>query len=220
MNQKSIILFLSLLCLFGLLSPQAIQADASLKDCLESDSNCLEDVDGEKPPSAENKNDALEADDTKTSSIILNIFKVIFALILIVLLIYVFLTLLKKKNKMLEQKGVLENLGGISVGQQKSIQIVRIGEKVYAIGVGQDVTMLDEIEDKTVVHELKENLTPKREPMSFVRDVLTKKKGTPLNDKEKPTSFTHTLKKELEKLKTQRGTFIDLDNKDEDDRHE
>lgn len=213
------ILFIFLLYFGSLIFPNITHAEPSVKDCLESDSDCLEEVEeNEQPPSKETKNDLLEPNESKTSSIILNIFKIIFALILVVLLIYIFLTLLKKKNKLSEQNGALENLGGLSVGQQKSIQIIRIGDKVYAIGVGQDVTMLDEIEDEALISQLKENVTSNLEPMSYIQRLLPKKQQTKQKNNKDSQQFTDTLKLELDKLKQQRDALMDTDKKD-DDKH-
>src|SRR5699024_11744787 len=55
----------------------------------------------------------------------LNIVKMVFALLLILALIYTLLCFLKKRRSY-EKAGSLENIGGISVGQQKSVQIIRI----------------------------------------------------------------------------------------------
>src|SRR5699024_4211871 len=80
------------------------------------------------------------ASSNQTGSLIVNMLKIVFALALVLILIYVLLLFLKKKNKLSSNSQTLETLGGISVGQQKSIQVVRIGNKVYAVGVVNDVT--------------------------------------------------------------------------------
>lgn len=47
---------------------------------------------------------------------------------------------------------MMQNLGGISVGSQKSVQLVKVGNSLYLVGVGEDVNMLKEITDE---HECK-----------------------------------------------------------------
>src|SRR5699024_8567109 len=57
---------------------------------------------------------------------------------------------LNKRHKLFSNVKVLENLGGVSVGQNKSIQIVRIGKRLYAIGGGDNIELLKEITDADV----------------------------------------------------------------------
>ncbi len=62
-------------------------------------------------------------------SLAISIVKTIVLLGLILFLIYFLLKLLNKKNRLFQQSKTLENLGGISLGQNKSIQVIRVGEK-------------------------------------------------------------------------------------------
>ena len=48
----------------------------------------------------------------------------------------------------------MKNLGGISLGQQKSIQLVVVGESYYLIGVGEDIRLLKEITDPDEIEHL------------------------------------------------------------------
>ena len=50
----------------------------------------------------------------------------------------------------------MKNMGGISLGQQKSIQLVVIGEAYYLIGVGDDIRLLKEITDTEEINKLVE----------------------------------------------------------------
>lgn len=216
MYRKYSITFIWILCLGSLFFSPSIYAEQNVKDCLEADNNCLEDLEQNEEKTPTESNDILESNEAETGSIIVNVIKIVVALILVVLLIYIFLSLLKKKNKLAEQHGVLENLGGISVGQQKSIQIVRIGEKVYAIGVGQDVTMLDEIVDETVISDLEESVVSEPQPMIFIQNLLAKKRQKQQAEVTESPHFHHTLKQELQKLKQQRDTLMDTNKKDDD----
>ena len=48
----------------------------------------------------------------------------------------------------------MKNMGGISLGQHKSIQLVVIGESYYLIGVGDDIRLLKEITDPAEIDKL------------------------------------------------------------------
>ena len=50
----------------------------------------------------------------------------------------------------------MKNMGGISLGQQKSVQLVVIGNQYYLIGVGDDIRLLKEITDRTEIETLTE----------------------------------------------------------------
>lgn len=188
--------------------------ETNVKDCLEENDDCLEQEQGisnDQQPLSNTSTD-------KSSSIIMNVLKIIFALALILLLIYLLVMFLKKNNKTSLYSGALENLGGISVGQQKSIQIIRIGEKVYALGIGNDVHLLDEITDKEVIQQLEESTKKDSEPFSFIQQILSKKSHKPNEQQQNvPTNpFSNTLKSELTKLKEKRGQLIDTHKKDDD----
>ena len=47
----------------------------------------------------------------------------------------------------------MKNMGGISLGQHKSIQLVVIGETYYLIGVGDDISLLKEITDPEEIND-------------------------------------------------------------------
>src|SRR5690625_7861512 len=83
----------------------------------------------------------------------------IFALLLILALIFFLSKLFNKKNNNLHQLNMMENMGGISVGQNKSIQIVRIGTQFYVVGVGENIDLLKEITDENLQQELIQNET-------------------------------------------------------------
>lgn len=74
-------------------------------------------------------------------------FTVIVALVLVIGLILLTVRLLAKGRTVLAS-GTVRNLGGVMVGQNKSVQLLQIGNSVYIIGVGENVTLLGKIERK------------------------------------------------------------------------
>ncbi len=64
------------------------------------------------------------------------------------ILIFV-LRFLNKRNQNYQQNSVIRNLGGHSVGAQKSVQLLQIGNQIYVVGVGEDVQLLKEIDRST-----------------------------------------------------------------------
>lgn len=76
-----------------------------------------------------------------------NLISVIFALALIIVLVVLVIKLLGKRNRMLTQGGAIRTLGAVGLGPNKSLQVVEIGDRIYLVGVGENVTLLDKITD-------------------------------------------------------------------------
>ena len=130
--------------------------------------------------------------------------KMIFALLFVVLLLYGLLRFVNSRNKTFQHNQLIQNLGGVGVSQGKSVQLLQVGNSLFLVGIGEDITLLKEIEDpeeiekltkiyeekqdigKTVpyiaelVHRLKENVTSKSKS----------------NEKKDP-SFNETFQKKL-----------------------
>ena len=64
--------------------------------------------------------------------------------------------MLIEKIKLYDKNRLMKNMGGISLGQHKSIQLVVIGESYYLIGVGDDIRLLKEITDPEEIDKLVE----------------------------------------------------------------
>lgn len=212
----------------------------SVKDCFDptNDTQCddlpkgeLEDSD--EQPNDEHKETDLKDDDNTTgienegkpsTSLFFTFIKMIFALVLVIALIYVTIKFLSKRNKLFNQNDILENLGGISIGTNKSVQIIRIGDKLYVIGVGDNVELLQEIDDEQLIEQFlaakeKADATP-----SFLQSFIQRQQGKDTSTKatdetdRKDHSFTNVLKSELNKLKLNRKQLMNrrIDKDDED----
>lgn len=87
------------------------------------------------------------------------IVKVIFFLVLIILLFFVLMKYIAKKNKGTMFGNSIRSLGGVPLGQNKSIQIVEIGHSLFVVGVGENIQLLDKINDADEVAYISELLT-------------------------------------------------------------
>ncbi|QDH22863.1 flagellar biosynthetic protein FliO [Saccharibacillus brassicae] len=83
---------------------------------------------------------------------------VIFVLIVIVALIVFLIRYLGKKNRGWFGGRSVRTLGGVGLGQNKSLQIIEIGSSVYLIGVGDDISLIDKISEPEQVQKLLEAL--------------------------------------------------------------
>lgn len=80
--------------------------------------------------------------------------KVLFSLIFVIALLVIVLKFLNKRNINYQQNALVRNIGGLSVGPQKSVQLLHIGESVYIVGVGEEVQLLKEVTDPQEVEQL------------------------------------------------------------------
>lgn len=95
----------------------------------------------EKNSQQEKKPDHKQVEDPNVS-ILPYIFKFIGSFILIIALLYFVLKYLSKKTKMYQAGGPIHALGGHSLGNNRSLQMVMIGETLYIVGVGEDVNLI------------------------------------------------------------------------------
>jgi len=68
--------------------------------------------------------------------------KFLVSFVIVILLLYVVLRFLSKRNRIMPSNGPILSLGGQSLGANKSVQILLIGQTIYIVGVGESVTLL------------------------------------------------------------------------------
>ncbi|MDQ0164675.1 flagellar biosynthetic protein FliO [Bacillus horti] len=71
----------------------------------------------------------------------------IFYLIIVIILIYALVRFLSIRQRKMQSNGVFQNLGGLVLGQNKSLQLVQIGQELYVIGVADQIQLIKEIKD-------------------------------------------------------------------------
>ncbi|SEB47038.1 flagellar biosynthetic protein FliO [Paenibacillus sp. GP183] len=96
---------------------------------------------------------------TGTFDTIKMIGQVMFFLILIIALFFVLIRFLAKKNQYSPFGRSIRSLGGVPLGTNKSIQIVEIGHSLFVVGVGENIQMLEKIDDPEEVAYVTELLT-------------------------------------------------------------
>ena len=120
--------------------------------------NCNEnpEVCSEENISEDNTTDA-DAESTESASVSIGFWdyiKVLIALVFVLGLLLFILKYLNKRNLNYQQNAVVKNIGGLSVGQQKSVQLLLIGKSVYVVGVGDNIQLLKEIDSEEEIEQL------------------------------------------------------------------
>lgn len=209
-----------LLICFCLLSCYFVQApiislaqSSNVKDCLESESDCIE-LDDEVPVELDSTDEG-EGLKESNQSLFFVFVKMFFALLVVLGLIYLMLRLLNKRHKLFNNAQALENLGGIPVGSNKSIQVIRVGSKMYLVGVGENVELLEEIVDEDVKNDLLHNNEEQSlSAKEFITSLFPSKENKKEND-EVTSQFKHMFSTELRKLKQHRKEMIDYSQKED-----
>ena len=182
----------------------------SVSECMEEGLNCDEDhVIGS------NGNSGEVTESGRSGSVFLDFVKLIFALALVLGLIYFLLKLLSKRNKTAGSIKTLENLGGVSVGQGKSVQIIRLGNAFFLIGVGDNVGLLKQITEEEIIEELSSSSvqTTSEFPGSSLLNGFLPKQAARNKGKES-NSFQSLFSKELDNLKDNRDRLINKHKED------
>ncbi|WP_432359321.1 flagellar biosynthetic protein FliO [Sporosarcina sp. UB5] len=139
--------------------------------------------------------------------------KTLLALFFVVGLLLALLKFINRKNRAFSQHRLMKNVGGLSLGQQKSIQLVVIGDSYYLIGVGDEVRLLKEITD---AHEVKalENYFEEEEyhsPPGLMNKWLTMfplRKGDLSEEGDEPADFKKMFTSRLDELKAERKKHL------------
>ncbi|MBO1510401.1 flagellar biosynthetic protein FliO [Metabacillus bambusae] len=141
--------------------------------------------------------------------------KMFLALAFVLFLVYFLLKFVSKRNRMFQQGQSIVNLGGTSLGQSKSIQIVKVGNRLFVVGVGESISLLKEIDDEKERKQLIEDFERKQEQIVEPKDFI-QKVTTILNDnlkrnraKENESTFSTSFKDQLEKVKNDRTKQLD-----------
>ncbi|MFA8437492.1 flagellar biosynthetic protein FliO [Pueribacillus sp. YX66] len=137
-----------------------------------------------------------QSEKERSDSLSFPFFKMLFALAFVVFLIYALAKFLNKRTRAFSGSRSLESFGGISVGQNRSIQIIKVGERLLVVGVSDSIQLLKEISDE---HEIQQFI---QERETLEQEDLFAKSKQWLRSKQsnKNESFTAILDKQLKKI--------------------
>ncbi len=125
------------------------------------------------------------------------------ALIFVIALIYLLLRFLNKRTRSYRSTQVLQNLGGVPLGSNRSVQLVKVGERLLVVGVGDTIQLLKEIEQKDEIeHLLKqqdEQLEKLDVPITKFFQLLNRRRAQ--KESESELNFQDVLKAQLNDVK-------------------
>ncbi|NEU29361.1 hypothetical protein GN156_00985 [bacterium LRH843] len=185
--------------------------------------NTQEDVEG-------TKNEVVESIETDNPTVFeqQNLFvvigKLIAALLFVVLLIYFMLRFLSKRTQVYRSTQLLQNLGGVQLGANRSVQLVKVGKRLFVVGVGETIQLLKEIDEKEEIDQMlslkEEQFEKYDQPINKLLQLVQVKGAARPAQKVKSSNtneFKHMLKKQLNDVKDSqqklRDSLLERDKK-------
>ncbi|ATP42363.1 flagellar biogenesis protein [Solibacillus sp. R5-41] len=185
-----------------------------LDDCMENPEICQEDT---------TSDDETEASDSSSVGMgFWEYIKILIALVFVLGLLLFVLKFLNKRNLSYQQNSVIRNIGGMSVGPQKSVQIVQISNQIYVLGVGEDIQLIKEISAPEDVERLLTQFEDKQLNASatpYIAELFNKfsKKNKPTNVTESP-KFNEMFNERIDKIKQERSEELERWKEQESDK--
>ncbi|WP_257985893.1 flagellar biosynthetic protein FliO [Bacillus sp. M6-12] len=205
------LMLITALALHGMVyTAHAEQLDKSVKDWYKSPQNDEGQKKGEEPQSA-------PGTASSAGLTFWDFLRMIFATIFVVALLYFMLKFINKKNRAYQKANYIENLGGTSLGANRSIQLIKVGGRVLVVGVGENIQLLKEIADENEYSDLLNEHNEKLERLIQPGDFITKLLQRTKNSGSGGNGFSLELRKQLEDMAGSRKKLKDeLDSKGRD----
>ncbi|WP_152444322.1 flagellar biosynthetic protein FliO [Bacillus sp. THAF10] len=142
--------------------------------------------------------------------------KMIFALMFVLALLYLALKFINKRNKLGGTRAI-ETIGGTSLGANKSLQLVKVGDNILVVGVGESISLLKEITDeeerKRILTSYQEQIDSQALPPNLLANISDK--WNHYQKAKRTSTFSSLLKEQLGKISEDRKTKMnDMQNKE------
>lgn len=205
------------IALLGLEAPAyAEQLNNSVKDCIEQPDACGD----EQAPKKQEVQGKVES--TKVGINAWDIIKMILATVFVVALLYFLLKFINKRSKSYKSSRLIENLGGTALGTNRSVQLIKVGNRILVVGVGENIQLLKELTDSEecsqIITEYNDKMEQLVQPSDIVTKVLQRRKVNQSKEN-KGNHFQSLLKQQLEKITTDRQKLFDeMEKKGSDER--
>lgn len=186
------IMMILLLTLSAVWIPSGAQAaDPKVSDSYDTDQ-----------PAAEQQEQPAEAAAPEEKSFIVVIGQLIFYTLLIVFMIYGLIKFLSMKQKNLQPNQAVKLMGGTALGNNKSLQLVKVGGQIYLIGVGDQVTLIKEFSEDDEIRGIEKDVETQASPLlpKTVTSFIKEKVGGHLEKNPSQTKgFEQLFKQSLDK---------------------
>jgi flagellar protein FliO/FliZ len=104
--------------------------------------------------------------DSQSSSLFPLFIKFIVSFVLVIGLMIGLLRFLSKRSRLLQSNGPVLSIGGHMLGNNRSLQVVLIGQTIYILGVGETITLIRSISQGEEYQHLLESFESQAEGQS------------------------------------------------------
>lgn len=207
-------LSLLLAIMLFLIYPATSYANDSVFDCIEDEENCEEE---KTNPDESGVPENFDEENEGRSTVGLTAWdyiKTFFALIFVVVLLYGLLKFVNRRSQLHDKNRLMKNMGGLSLGQQKSVQLIVVGNTYYLVGVGEDIRLLKEITDQAEIAALLEHYEeieeiPFKGPFEkLLGKIMPFQKKEPKKENQQSEEFSEMLNERLSEIKAERKRQI------------
>ncbi|MGM7701183.1 flagellar biosynthetic protein FliO [Pseudalkalibacillus sp. Hm43] len=190
-------------------TPQTPTDCTTVADCMKEENN---------QEQSESNNGSVETVNTNSSvSSVGTMFKVLFALAFVVALLILVLKLLHKRTQVVQQGKGIQTLGGTMLGNHRSVQLVKVGNRILVVGVGDNVELIKEIEDPDEIDSLLRMNESPSSPGDSIKGLNSWFNALRNNDAQQGKSnFRNILDKQLSDSKQKRNSILEAMKKGHD----
>ncbi|WP_338754016.1 flagellar biosynthetic protein FliO [Bacillus sp. FJAT-52991] len=185
----------------------------NVKDCIEHPEKCQQDVDKKEPK--EPKESHTEKENENSQAVGLSIWdfvKMIGALVFVVALIYLLLRFVNQKSRSYQKTKLIQHVGGTPLGGNRSVQIVKVGDRLLVLGVGEDIQLLKEISDQEeyerFLQQYNDQMDQMLQPKDMVSNIMNKWKSDQPSTNEDQEKFKKVFEDKLSHMKLSREKAI------------
>lgn len=194
---------------------QPVFADSlnnSVKDCYQNPEKC-----NDKDLAPAKKTSVQKSESAQVGVTVWDVTRMIFATLFVVALLYFLLKFINNKSRSYKSTQLVENLGGTPLGGNRSVQIVKIGGRLFIVGVGENVQLLKEIDDAKerdqILTEYNNRLEQAIQPGDMLTKVIEKTKQWKTSDQDR-TKFSSLFKEQLDEMtQGRKKLFAELEKK-------
>lgn len=180
-------------------------SEALEQDNMEEETNTSTEEKEASPDDEAASNGKVQLSDDRNAFSIL--FQLVLALGVVIAIMYFLLKFINKRTQRFQSNQTLQNIGGVPLGQNKSVQLIKVGERLLVVGVGDSIQLLKEIDNEEEIDTLlssdkQAGSTWKEKGSSYVTQIL--KGSQPLKKETENQSFQKILENQLGELKQTR----------------
>lgn len=184
---------------------------STVQECMKNPDKC---ADKEEKDNKEKESQKV----AKTSSTTVDFLKAIVAFAVVIALLYFVMKFINSRNSKYQHNQMIQNLGGITLGAQKSVQLLQMGNRLYLVGVGENIQLLKEITDPVEIEALQKMYEDKQilaaAPVKFAEVFSRFKKDKPTQEND--TSFNVLFQEKINKINAERQEEINNWKKETD----